>query len=82
MQIVINIPKEIYDYIHNEHIALRVCDAHQVASAIANGIVLPEHHGRLIDADRLQEVFERNVVGADAYSDLFKNVPTVLEGSD
>ena len=40
MQIVIDIPEEIYDYIHNEHVAMRVCDSHQVASAIANATPL------------------------------------------
>ena len=31
---------------------------------------------RLIDADRLKEVFRRNVVGAKAYDDLFNAAPT------
>ena len=33
--------------------------------------------GRLIDADRLKEVFSRNVAGGNAYFDLIDNVPTV-----
>lgn len=33
--------------------------------------------GRLIDADRLKEVFSRNVVGGNAYFDLIDNAPTV-----
>lgn len=32
---------------------------------------------RLIDADRLKEVFSRNVVGGNAYFDLIDNAPTV-----
>jgi hypothetical protein len=55
MQIVIDIPEEIYNYIHNEHISMRVCDGHKVARAIANGILLPKNHGRLIDADALEK---------------------------
>lgn len=33
--------------------------------------------GRMIDADRLKEVFSRNVVGGNAYFDLIDNAPTV-----
>ena len=33
--------------------------------------------GRLIEADRLKEVFSRNVVGGNAYFDLIDNAPTV-----
>lgn len=33
--------------------------------------------GKLIDADRLKEVFSRNVVGGNAYFDLIDNAPTV-----
>ena len=51
MQIVIDISDSIYNYIHNEHIAMRVCDSHKVAQAIANGKVLPEGHGRIADMD-------------------------------
>ena len=32
---------------------------------------------RLIDADRLKEVFDRNVVGGRAYFDMIDNAPTV-----
>ncbi len=32
---------------------------------------------RLIDADRLKEVFNRNVAGGNAYFDLIDNAPTV-----
>lgn len=33
--------------------------------------------GRLIEADKLKEVFRRNVVGGNAYFDLIDNAPTV-----
>lgn len=57
MQIVIDIPKEIYDYIHNEHVALRVRDSHKVAKAIANGAPLPKGHGALKDVDNIKTAF-------------------------
>ena len=64
MQIIIDIPKEIYDYIHNEHIAMKVCDSHKVTKAIANGTPLPKGHGRLVDADYL----DVNTIMTDDYS--------------
>lgn len=33
--------------------------------------------GRMIDADRLKEIFSRNVVGGNAYFDLIDSAPTV-----
>lgn len=33
--------------------------------------------GKLIDADRLKEVFSKNVVGGNAYFDLIDNAPTI-----
>lgn len=33
--------------------------------------------GRLIDADRLKEVFSKNVVGGNAYFDLIDSAPPV-----
>ena len=47
--------------------------------AIHNGTPLPEGHGKIGDIDRLQEVFRRNVVGADAYKQLFDDAPTIIE---
>jgi len=48
MQVVIEIPEEEYkflDYYQSTN--------HTIFKAIKNGTVLPERHGRLIDADKL-----------------------------
>ena len=77
MQIIINIPDEIYNYIHNEHTALRVCDGHKVAQAIANGTPLPKGHGRLIDAD----IYRKEMLDSREF-DFFKRLdmqPTIIE---
>lgn len=58
MQIVIDIPEEIYNYIHNEHIAIRVRDAHKIADAIANGVLLSKGHGKLKDVDEIAKNLE------------------------
>ena len=47
MQIVIDIPSKYYEYCKNQE------DVVEIELAIKNGVVLPEHHGRLIDADAL-----------------------------
>ena len=47
MQIVIDIPKDIYDFLQENDTGT------QVDRAIANGIPLPEGHGRIGDLDQL-----------------------------
>ena len=51
MQIVIDIPKEDYIKISNSN--PNYADDFNLYYAIKNGTVLPEKHGRLIDADAL-----------------------------
>jgi len=83
MQIVIDIPEEIYENINNHSgMAYAVEDyLHEVEWAIKNGTPLPKGHGKIGDIDRLYEVFLRNVVGAPVYKQLFVNAPTILERS-
>jgi len=50
MQIVIDIPEDIYNKVINKDLNLAEVDV--IGDAITHGTVLPEH-GRLIDADRL-----------------------------
>ena len=50
MKIVIDIPKEEIKLYQ----AYGQINSHRIMSYIANGTVLPEHHGRLIDADALK----------------------------
>lgn len=47
MQIVIDIPKEMYENALNGYL----CGSEILVNAIKNGIALPKGHGRLIDAD-------------------------------
>jgi hypothetical protein len=49
MKIVIDIPKHIYE--HAKEQSEDSYDEWDAMRAIANGTPLPEHHGRLIDAD-------------------------------
>ena len=53
MEIVIKIPEEDYIKISNSNPSY--ADDFNLYYAIKNGTPLPEHHGRLIDADALTE---------------------------
>lgn len=50
--------------------------------AIKNGTPLPKGHGRLIECERLQEVFRRNVVGYAGFKQLFDIAPTIIEADN
>jgi len=53
MQIVIDIPEEIYNSACTANNIWDMRMAGFVCSAISNGTLLPKGHGRLIDADNL-----------------------------
>lgn len=59
MQVVIDIPKKIYDFLQEFDTGTRV------DRAIANGIVLPKGHGRIADIDAAIKCIEE-VEGEDA----------------
>ena len=54
IELVIKIPEGVMEYIKNND-CLAVSYIDEVAKAIKNGTPLPEHHGRLIDADKYIE---------------------------
>ena len=77
MQIVIEIPKEKYLYAKN--LVNGGKEDNPVVLAIGNGTPLPKGHGRLVECERLQEVFKRNVVGYASFKQLFDIAPTIIE---
>ena len=68
MKIVIDIDEETYKDIKKSKIYSSMRDVPQESVlAIANGTPLPEHHGRLIDADEtLRELGSYHIGGIDA----------------
>ena len=85
MKIVIDIPEGIYNtavkggYVYS-------MDESKVINAIANGILLPKYHGRLIDADELYGDFIDGTEGYDCQTwnrieigDIIENAPTIIE---
>ena len=90
MQIVIDIPEEKYQGIVN--MAKEILDASTFCSprylykAVLNGTPLPKGHGRLIDADTLEECKEvlNTIMNECEYAvrmDEIRNVPTII-GAD
>ena len=75
MQIVIDIPEELY----KEQLGSNWMGNVIIHDAIINGTLLPKGHGRLIECERLQEVFRRNVVGYAGFKQLFDIAPTIIE---
>ena len=51
MKIIIDIPKK--DYEKAKRITVSLDGAMQIFTAIAEGKIIPENHGRLIDADKI-----------------------------
>ncbi len=77
MQIVIEIDDDMYKSVaNNDAYVLGDADWILLENAIANGTPLPEHHGRLIDADKIMRV--DHIVLESAID----NAPTIIEGSE
>lgn len=92
MQIVIEIPDEIYKGTMQikESRGISSEDVIQIPlECISNGTVLPEHHGRLIDVDALEEAYTYECISEcercehcskDGHGcELLLNVPTIIE---
>ena len=82
MQMMIDIPETVIENIENsfnygEDVSKYTIDT--VLDSITTGTPIPKGHGRLIDAERLQEVFRRNIAMASAFDDLLRIAPTIIE---
>ena len=73
MQIVIDIDREVYNFIKNRgHLPYAV----DIANEIANGTVLPERHGDLIDRDVARAEFDKESCSWEG--GLLKYIPAVI----
>ena len=72
MQIVIDIPEELYDWIEHTG-ALSYEDCGYIGGAILDGTPLPKGHGRLID---VSEYYKGSYNDAREFLD---NAPTIIE---
>lgn len=90
MKIVIDIPEDEYNLVKYGQYGNINVDI--VKKAIANGTPLPDHHGRLIDADALEYTCNADECGILTGCNHCKyhivteheidNAPIIIEGSD
>jgi len=78
MQIVIDIPEDTHERITRPDRLFTDNDINKVCWAVYNGTVLPEDHGRLIDADKLWDAYHE--LDYDFYEAL-DVAPTILEAT-
>ena len=90
MQIVINISEKNYKMVRD---GLAYKSGQVLSDAFKKATVLPESHGRLIDADKVLETIDNynrdgltgifcSYQDGERFKQLIKDLPTVLEGSD
>jgi len=74
MQIVIEIPKYIVDMCKASGCVIDA-DTEKVGKAIATGSPLPEHHGRLIDADKyIENMHKTEWLGDDVKDEYLEEI--------
>lgn len=86
MQLVINMPKELYKRIPTkEYIGyMDMSDWQKIIMSVSNGTPLPKGHGKLIDADVLCDYFWDNRSKLYTHKDLqivIDNAPTIIEAN-
>lgn len=93
MKIVIDISDNLMEYIVKGR-DLSEEQNDEMALAIANGTPLPEHHGRLIDGDKVLDEIEKQYPASVSETDkrkryarlvyywAVKSAPTIIEGSE
>lgn len=83
MKMVIEIDEEDWKDINDIHF-IREDLKFKIGKAIMKGTPLPEHHGRLIDADDIALIDEEFYVPSDYYvaESAINDAPTIIEGSD
>lgn len=89
MQIVIDIDENVFTRLFDngtEDYAIVNDDLFTIAKSIRKGTPLPEHHGRLIDADELYGDFIDGTEGYDCNTwnrieigDIIEDAPTIIE---
>lgn len=85
MQLVIELEEAVYNRIKDKHETIWMSDAYTIWDSVVDGVLLPEGHGRLIDADKLE--LDDGYSNYDGYYHKYSrsqicNAPTVLEADE
>lgn len=81
IELVVKISKEEYEMIVNSE----DCGLHTLTRAVAHGTILPKGHGRLIDADKVENITWQEPYYHDALNvltevrDKVRELPTIIE---
>ena len=91
MKIVIEIDDNIYTRLFDNGVPIdlttTINDTEAIATAIRNGTPLPEHHGRIIDESKINNVFYNteeviyNNIKAINTTITHTDAPTIIEGA-
>ena len=82
MKLVVEIDEETYKDIKKGKVYSSFRDVPQESVlAIANGIPLPKHYGRLVDADALMKVYSQFEFSSDMRDamEILDHTPTIIE---
>ena len=79
MQIVIDIPEQIYKELIQTAIIVTEVYPSTIERALTEGIVLPKGHGRLVDADAIWDLYHDYEY--DFY-EAFNDVPTIIRADE
>lgn len=76
MKLIIDIPDETYKKYMDDRIGTT-----DVLHAVSHGTPLPEHYGRLVDADALMKSYSQFEFCSDMGDamEILDNVPTIIE---
>lgn len=75
------IPEKQVHVILNPNGLVEVLDANNVLLEEYQAVPVPPHR-RLIEADRLKEVFHRNIASGEAFDQLIDIAPTVIPAEE
>lgn len=84
MEVVIDIPENVYNYLKQEWVKVPEDNSviNQIMYGILHGTVLPEGHSRLIEEDAALNALRRSgyldIHAIWYYKDIFKNVKTII----
>jgi hypothetical protein len=76
MQIVINIPEEMYKWVYDVNKRFDDYGKGDFIDLIRNGTLIPNGHGRLIDADKLNR---KDINCANVPMNFIDTAPTIIE---
>lgn len=83
MKIVIDIPDEIYKDIESRDWKNTIWARDSLMRYIHEGVVLPKHHGRLIDANALYNDLEfPSKRFGEVFKEILDDAPTIIEATE